>query len=135
MKKSFLEIYALAVFFVTVVCFVAALGVAIYDVVQIANPEFTMSSWQYERFQSNDAFWQGCTNRSGYLSDEQKKKQRPSEVQLTKQRKDALALALKNEQRDGAQSLLKATIVLLIDMVVFFVHWILARRARAIAPA
>ena len=135
MKKTFLEIYALAVCFVTVVCFVAALGVAIYDVVQIANPEFTMNSWQYERFQSNDAFWRGCRDRSGYCSAEEKKKQRPSETQLTRQRKDAFALALKSEQREGAQSLLKATIVLLIDMAVFFVHWILARRARAIAPA
>ena len=38
MKKSFVEIYGLAVCFVTLLCFVIALGVGIYDLLQVAFP-------------------------------------------------------------------------------------------------
>jgi hypothetical protein len=44
-KKTILEIYALAVCFVTVICFVIALGIAAYGIVGIASPNFTISSW------------------------------------------------------------------------------------------
>ena len=55
-KKSLLEIYALAVCFVTVVCFVIALGIGLYDLVELAYPEFSLSSYEYERHQSDEAF-------------------------------------------------------------------------------
>ena len=42
MKRSFVEIYGLAVCFVTLLCFVIALGVGIYDLLQVAFPEFTL---------------------------------------------------------------------------------------------
>ncbi|MDR2240704.1 MAG: hypothetical protein LBE33_09700 [Zoogloeaceae bacterium] len=128
MKKTILEIYALAVCFVTVVCFVACLGVASYSVVQIANPNFTMHSYEYNRYQTNDAFWKDCGRY--YCSDEEKKRPRPPEAEVTKQREDAFALALASEQRDGYQTLVKTLIVILIDLVVFAAHWVIARRAR-----
>lgn len=131
MKRSLLEIYALAVCFVTVVCFVIALGVAIYSLVQIARPDFTMSSWEYDQFQSNDAFWAKRAN--SIVSD--KTKERPSEEVLTKRREAQFVVALRNEQRAGGQSLVKALIVVLIDIVVFAVHWIMARRARTTVAA
>ncbi len=56
MKKSILEIYALSVCFVTLVCFVIVLGIGIYDLIQISNPEFTLNPHEYERHQSNEAF-------------------------------------------------------------------------------
>ena len=56
MKKSILEIYALSVCFVTLLCFVIALGIGIHDLIQIGNPEFTMNPYEYERHQSNQAF-------------------------------------------------------------------------------
>lgn len=37
MKKTLLEIYALAVCFVTVVCFAVALGIGVYGVIQIIS--------------------------------------------------------------------------------------------------
>ncbi len=48
MKKSILEIYALAVCFAAIVCSAIALGFAIYNVIEIMNPEFTMSAHEYE---------------------------------------------------------------------------------------
>ncbi len=64
MKKSRLELYALAVCFIIVVCFVVAIGVAIYDIVKITAPEFTLSSYEYRRHQNNAEFWRSY--RCGY---------------------------------------------------------------------
>jgi hypothetical protein len=131
MKKTVLEIYALAVCFVTLVCFVVSLGIGVYSVIQIANPEFTMTSGQYDQYQSNDAFWSSRARREGYRSDEEyKKMQRPSDDELTKKRQEGFAIGIKSEQRDGAQSFVKVLIVVLINIAVFFAHWVIARRAR-----
>jgi hypothetical protein len=126
MKKSILEIYALAVCFATIVCFVVALGIALYDVIQIANPEFTLNSNEYNRHQSNDAFWNSCDQ---YESKEKDKK-RPTEDELTKRRMESYRQALQSERRDAFQGITKAIIVILIDIVFFFAHWRIARRAR-----
>ena len=127
MKKSILEVYALAVCFATIVCFVIALGVAIYDVVQIANPEFTLSSYEFNRHQSNDAFWE--SHKCKY-DNKDKELKRPPEEELTKQRMENYQQAIKSEKRDAVQSITLASIILLIDTVVFLVHWLIARRAR-----
>lgn len=128
MKKTILEIYALAVCFATIVCFVVALGVAIYDVVQIANPEFTMNSYEYNRHQSNDAFLMNYSR--GYPGQEKEKQQRPPEEELTKQRLESYQQAIKSEQRNAVQSLTTSSIILVIDVIFFLVHWQMARRAR-----
>lgn len=130
MKKTILEIYALAVCFITVICFVVCLGVAGYSLIEIVKPDFTMDSYSYNKFQTNDIYWEnynGCNS----CSDENKKKPRPSEDELTKQRQEALSRALMSEQRGGAQSLVKTLIIILIDIVTFFIHWLIAKRARA----
>ncbi|MFM9881364.1 MAG: hypothetical protein ACKVOO_13250 [Burkholderiaceae bacterium] len=57
MKKTTLEIYAMAVCFVAVVCFIISMRIASYAVVGIVSPEFTMPSWAYAQHQTNDAFW------------------------------------------------------------------------------
>lgn len=56
MKKSLLELYALVVCFVTVICFSVSLGTGLYDMLQIKNPEFTVDSSSFERHQNNDMF-------------------------------------------------------------------------------
>ncbi|MBI5026886.1 MAG: hypothetical protein HZC12_09245 [Nitrospirae bacterium] len=126
MKKSILEVYALAVCFATIVCFVIAFGISIYDIVRIANPEFTMSSYEYNRHQSNDAFWKG----SDSCSSGNKKRQRPADEELTKQRLASYQQSIKSEQRDAFQSLTQSVIIFIIAVVVFLVHWRVARRAR-----
>jgi len=88
MKEIILEIYALAVCFLTVLCFSICLGIGIYSVIQTTNPEFTLNAIEYGKHQSNDAFWD-CGFRGGYCSDEDKKKQRPSEIELTKKRENS----------------------------------------------
>ena len=120
MKKSLLEIYALAVCFVTVVCFVIALGIGLYDLVELAYPEFSLSSYEYERHQSDEAFMRHWP----------KDKKRPLEGEVTKLREESFRTELRKEQRSAMQSLVQILIVLAIDVVVFFVHWRLAKRAR-----
>jgi hypothetical protein len=132
LKKTLLEIYGLAVCFATIVCFVVSLGVALYSVVQIVNPEFTMNSYEYNRYQSNDAYHLsrcGLSPVDAYRNNE-KEMQRPSEEELTKQRQEGYRSAKISEKRDGFQSLTKTAIIILINTVVFLIHWGIARRSR-----
>ncbi len=122
MKKNIQEIYALAVCFVTVVCAVFATGVGLYDLLEIAQPEFTLSAHKHKRFQSNDTFCRDeCKNNNVDKSIDE---------ETTKKRLAAYEFALKNEQRDAVQSLVKVLIILVIDTGVFWLHWRLARRSR-----
>ncbi|MCJ7603021.1 MAG: hypothetical protein MUO63_16170 [Desulfobulbaceae bacterium] len=127
MNKSLLEIYALAVCFATIVCFVISLGVAIYSIVEIINPEFTMNSYEYKRYQNNDAYW---LRRVDDYRNKEKEMQRPSEDELTKQRTEGYRLAVISEKHDGYQGLTKTGIIILINILVFFIHWRIAQRAR-----
>jgi len=127
LKKSLLELYALAVCFAAILCFVIAFGVGVYSVIEITNPEFTMNSYEYKRYQSNDAYW---LSRVEDYRNKGKEMQRPSEDELTKQRQEGYRLAVIAEKRGGFQVLTKTIIILLIDAVVFLVHWRVARRAR-----
>ncbi len=136
MKKTILEIYALAVCFVSIICFVVCLGVAGYSLVQIAKPDFTMSSRQFEEYQSNDIYWERNGSgryygKSGYCSKEDKSNVRPSESDLSKQRTEAFASAKTLEQRDGGQTLVKTLIIILVNALAFLIHWRIARSARA----
>jgi hypothetical protein len=130
LKKTILEIYALSVCFITVVCFVVALGLLIYGVIGISNPQFTMSSWAYTQHQTNDAFWNGSPGRVPFRGPEEKMRERPSDADLTEQREQSYVRAVANERRDSAQSVVKAMIVVVIDLMVFLFHWLIARRAR-----
>lgn len=121
LKRTLLEIYALAVCFVTLTCFVVCLGVGVYDLVQITKPEFTLSSYKYEEHQSNDAF----------LRSWPKDKEIPNAEKVTELRLESYQRALRSEQREAVQSLTQIAIIILIDIVVFVFHWLMARRARA----
>lgn len=127
MRRSVLEIYALAVCFVTVVCLIVSLGIGIYSIVEVANPAFTLDSHDFLRHQSNDAYW---SNPPMIPLDDKGNRIRPPEQELTRQRLESYTRALRIEQRGGLQTLTKVFIVILIDLIVFGVHWRLGRRAR-----
>lgn len=120
MKKSLIEIYALAVCFVAVVCFTISLGVGIYDLIEITNPEFTLKSYQYEQHQSNEKFIERWP----------KDKTIPSDEEITRQRLQSYKLALQGERREAFQSLTSISIIIIINIVVFLIHWIIAKRTR-----
>ena len=133
MKRSILEIYALAVCFVALLCFVIALGIGAYDLIQITNPEFTLNAYEYERHQSNEAFI-GFQDRAGLgriaPGIPVEPTQRPEE-EVTQQREESFQTALRSERRRGMQSLIQIAIILVIDVLVFVPHWLLARKRSA----
>jgi len=127
MKKNLLEIYALAVCFVTIVCAVCATGIGLYDLLEISKPEFTMSAYTYQRHQTNDAFIQDECKEIG--------KKKLSEEKKTQLRLASYERALKTEQRDAIQSLVKVLIILSLDGLLFWLHWGIARRSRIAAKS
>jgi hypothetical protein len=91
-----IQIYALIVCFATLICFVITLGIAIYDVVQIAAPEFTYTP-------------------EPYISDALST---PGTPEYEK--------GVQDERKHAAQSLVQTSIILLIDLGVYVTHWKIA---------
>jgi hypothetical protein len=131
MKKSMLEIYALAVCFIALVCFIVALGIGVYDLIQIASPEFTINAYEYERHQSNENF-RGSPGRAlrGIAPGIPVEPEERPEEEVTRQREESFQAALRSERRRGMQSLIQIMIILVIDVLVFVPHWLLAKRTR-----
>jgi hypothetical protein len=123
--KSKLEIYALAVCFAAMVCLVVSFGIAGYAVFEIATPELTMRGFSYEKFQTNDLYYE---NKRSCCSKE--KEPRPSEDALTKQRLEAFAVEVKGEQREGFQALIKCIMFIVASGIALVVHWRVAKKAR-----
>ena len=129
MKKTVVELYALAVCFVAVVCFVVAAGMALYAVVGVANPGFTLNAWIHRQHQTNDEFF-NASGMPAFPGQRAEGRVRPPEPELTRQRGASYRLALDNERRESIQTLVKTAIVMVLDVLVFVAHWALARRAR-----
>ncbi len=126
MKSKKLEIYALAVCFAAVVCLVISISVAGYSIIRIVDPGLTISSYNFDRYQTNDRYWQS----KQYCQEDRKVVKRPSEAELTKQRLEALRIATAGEKRNGYQSLIQALIFAVVGAVTLLVHWRLAKKAR-----
>ena len=125
MKKTILEVYALAICFVVLTCFVITLSLAIYDSVQFVTPNFALDRYRYEAFQTNASYraWPGAQ-----LTEVQRSSM--GEAELSKYREQQYALLLRAEQHQAAQGMVRKFIVLCVGAVVFFVHWRMAKKAR-----
>jgi hypothetical protein len=125
--KSKLEIYALAVCFAAVICLVISISIAGYSTITIINPELTIESYEFDKYQSNDNYWE--SKKSCYSRD-QSKMTRPPEEELTKQRLEELSIKLKGERRNGLQSLIYSLIFVVVGAVTLLIHWRIAKNAR-----
>ncbi len=132
-----LEIYALAVCFIALVCFVVALGIGLNDLIQIASPEFTLNAYEYERHQSNENFRgsPGRVLRGAFAPGIPIEPTERPEEEVSQQREESFQAALRSERRRGLQSLLQIMIILVIDVLVFVPHWLLARSTGAASMA
>src|SRR5262245_51758424 len=119
--KSKVEIYALAICFAAMVCLVISGSVAGYSIFEIAAPEITMPSYNYERYQTNEAYWQ--SKRSCCSKDQEQNEPKPSDETLTKQRLDGYAIEIKSQQRSGFQALIKSLMYILVSGITLFIHW------------
>jgi len=116
MARSLIQLYALTVCFATLMCLVVALGLACYDVIRIAAPSFTVPN--YAALQSDEYYLM-------YHPDKKDLPKRELTALREKYREDAL-----QEERHGAQQrFVFEAIILVIDVVVYAVHWRIARRA------
>ena len=125
-KKTFLELYALAVCFINVLIGSIAVGVIVYSMVSVVSPELTLSGWEYSKYQSNDEFIASRPDTENFYN----KFKNMSEQEIARAREAAYRIALKAERRDGVQSIVRFCIVLLIQIILFVVHWKLAKRKR-----
>ncbi|MXX99167.1 MAG: hypothetical protein F4Y58_04565 [Gammaproteobacteria bacterium] len=126
-KRTFLELYALAVCFINILIGSIAVGIIIYGAVSVISPELTLSSWEYSKYQSNDEFIASRPDTENFSD----KFKNMSVQEISRERDVAYRLALKAEQRDGMQSIIRFFIVLLIQIILFIVHWRLAQRQRS----
>ncbi|MCK5819542.1 MAG: hypothetical protein KAH18_09905 [Psychromonas sp.] len=125
--KSKLEIYALSVCFASMICLVIASSIGIYSIFEVTAPKFTMLSYDYAKYQSNDTYWDDVNNNDSKASDEAI---RPNRDTLTKDRLDKFFVAIKAEQREGYQTLLKTLIFILVTGSALFIHWKIAKQSR-----
>ena len=130
MKKTVFEICSSLVCFVTVICCSVWLGMGLYSLVGVLEPEITLNKWSYEMYQIDQ-------NPSPLLSEEpfmlgppetiEIKKPEPfvpkSNKQMAEERLANYQLVLKSEIRKNKQTLLKSFIAVIICLPLFFIHW------------
>jgi len=111
MNRISVEQYALGVCFVCVFGLIFTLAEAVYAIVGIYSPEFTMprADLEYRATVTNDSYWK-------WLSSFDKQQSRPSDDQSAK------------------GTLLQSLIYFLVFAVVLIIHWRLAARFRQVAP-
>lgn len=139
MKKSWLEFYALVVCFATLICLVVTSAIIINSLIGVVNPEFSMSSYEYKKFSTNEAYLEAKSN--DYYRDqcyaektnhckETNPYTRMAEIDATKLRQKDKNLAIDMERRDRLQALIHAGIALLIAALVLFIHIRIVRKER-----
>ena len=98
LARTPIQIYALTVCFTALLCFVVALGILAYDMVQFTAPEFTYNPPTYPYDPLPD----------------------PGTTEYEE--------SVQYEKRAAARSLVQTSIILLIDIGVFAFHWRVANR-------
>lgn len=107
----------------------------LWGIVRVSAPGFTVSNHVYELHQSDSSYerMQGRFARSASLARQDGSMVPPaiSEPENTLTRQESWELALRAERREGLRSMVRNAIILFIDLLVFAVHWRIARGARA----
>lgn len=130
MKKTILEIYAFAVCFFAVICFVFSFGFLVWNVVELSAPEFTIDNYNYQCHQSDDGYADCFSNAEKHTRDENPVAF-PTGAELTNKRLADYAQAIHAERRQAVQGIVQKVIMLLIIIGVFLIHWRLAKRCAA----
>lgn len=129
MKRRWLELYALAVCFFNMIIFVVFGGILLWNLMQVGFPGFTLHSETWTYYQSDEGFREQMVNRY-CCTNVNCSYQPPVGQELTDARLAAFDQALVGESRTGFQDLIRNFIILLINTVLFVVHWRLAKRER-----
>lgn len=131
MKRTALEIYALAVCFVCVFSIVVGVAQAVYAIFEIHSPQITTRrDFETRATLSNDSYWKwvGPSGDKTIVV-------RPSDDELTKRRLELRAQRLSEESDEGKGHLVSSLIYIVCLAIVFALHWALAKRARNETPS
>lgn len=115
--RSLIQVYALMVCFCALMCFVVAMGIGAYDVIEIAAPEFTL--------QDATALY-----ASYQVAPDPKDKRTPDQIAAAKAEQHRQAVIY--TRHSAVQSLIFIGIVCAIDVVLFAVHWWIAMREASV---
>ena len=126
MKKTALEVYALAVCFFAAAVFAVVLAAAVWDGVEWVAPEFAMNGRDYECHQTNAAFRDCRAEYRAYPSGAQPAPL-PQGAALTQMREQSYRRQINAERRSAQQGLAQKTIVAIVMLALFMAHWHLRR--------
>jgi len=127
LKKTILEIYALAVCFFAVACFVIVLGMTLWSIAKYSSPEFTMMSYTCEIYESDESYKEHLVDTKKHRDENYEP---PVGEALTQKRKEAWSQIIRSEKHDSLLEIVQYSITLLVDFLVFVAHWVLAKRSR-----
>jgi hypothetical protein len=129
MKKTVFEIYSSLVCFVAIICCSVWLGIGLYSMAGIFEPEITLDSWTYQRHQSNQHF-QPLLEEPIFLGPSSTiEVNKPGKIEnlsgneISKKRLESYQLELQSEVRKKQQTLIKSLIAVFICLPLFFIHW------------
>jgi len=102
------------------------MGILSYGFVRLNNPQLTLPDYTYSRYQSNERY----TNQNQNRCDDKKKDEHIEDSELTKKRLADLDIELAGEKRSATQDITKQIFSIILCLLVFSIHWRLARKAR-----
>ncbi len=117
MVKKFTIIYALTVSLLALVCFMVALGVGIFDIIEIINPEFSLSYEEHLQYTQSPIVYENHQVANGSLVELPSKSDR---------QKYQTALVLQVHR--AKKSLILVSIISTICVGMYTAHWQLAKR-------
>ena len=123
MKKTILEVYAMAVCFFAVIVITISLSSVIYKAVGSISPEITMKSNTYEKYLTNENF----KSRKGCSKEEAESL---SEAEITAKREAAYTVELRAEKRKNLQDVLESSTYIFVATIVFVIHMMIAKGSR-----
>src|SRR5881296_2093022 len=118
MKRVALEIYALTVCLGAVCCLAIYLGMCVWHVAGLKYPELTVSSYEFDWHQTDEAFLAHtrCADSVAPTL---------TPAALTSKRLESYANVLRGERHEHVQGLVQGAIGFTIALVVFAIHWVL----------
>ena len=129
MRRSILEIYALAVCFFAVACFVVTTGFLLWDIVRFAAPNFTIEAYTWDCHQTDEAYKE-CYGHLHSLTEERTGDVFPTGAALSDKRQRDYDSNLRKHKREALQGIVKSSIIVILDILIFLFHWRIAARAR-----
>jgi hypothetical protein len=129
MRTSLYELYVFSICLISLAGTIVCLLGGLYAVLGIAEPDWLMRDHVWAQHQSNDLYWQ----RTGYRRESDgwlAKTARPSEEELTRRRMESYEVERRSVRRECWLLLYMYGAGLAVSLVLFSVHWRLARAFR-----